>query len=779
MPDLYTSAPDAGEPSPAGVGEAIERAMRGEAEPEPIAGPYGDDAALLDFFTKFKAECLEDRTVYEREWWRKLMYVLGRQWIYYDRKRGQWQDKRLTKWTPKPVTNIVAETVDTVRSVFSAVQLSISARPNGQDPRNVATAELADELEPCVQQEHAMKEVTWESDFWLSSLHSVFWHVWWDKRADSNGTLLVPHEQCQACQQTFPPEDVAAGVCPSCGSPMLQKAVDPKGNPIGTESRIGKGCTDVLSPLEVLVPPTYAWFSQIPGLIRQRWRTRRWWEEHYPELAKGLAFSGSPEDKSLQMFRSLATQTDVSGSPLTFSGGGGDAGPGSEGLPEYELWYKPCDKYPDGLFMRVAGDSNPRIVRDPGESTPGPLPYSDNQGRRIFPWLYQRFNRFGGRFWGRGPLDLILQKQDAINQLDAIMQLIVQRVGNPIWLKPKGAEVTSFTGEPGLVVEWNPLAAGGAAKPERIPGENIPASLPVMRAQLFSDVERLTGTYDIMRGQKPAGVEAFSALQLLVERSQSRFGGALSERGECYRQWYSLALELERQYGPQERTWSIMGPNRRWSIKHFQNADLQGAVDIVVEDGSQMPKTNLGKRAAIEQANQLGMIDPKDPDQRYAIFRDFGITHLLPALDQSVKSALQEQDGLETWVGENGPMAPDAHFPMIVKLWHDDAVHLVEHRKWANGDRVRQMLLEHPEVEAGLTEHFRLHEQAALLKELPPGQRMQMAAGQGLKPAQEAGQMPGVPGAAGASRALTQSNLESGNPQDLAGPPNGQGQPAA
>lgn len=763
MSTIYMPPPDAGEPQPEGVGDAIDRRMSGNPEAPVPEDHYTDHKKLLEFYKTFKEECTEDRQGYEREWWRKLMYVLGRQWIYYDRKRGQWQDKRLTKWTPKPVTNIVAETVDTIRSVFNAVMLGLVVRPNGQSPENVATAELAHEMEPCIAQEHDMKTVAAESDFWLATLHSVFWHVWWDKRSETNGTIVVPYRKCLQCGATVKPE-AAEQPCGACGESLWEPTVDATGNPQGDTMRVGKGATDVCSPFEVLIPPKYTRFADVPGLIRQRWRSKRWWEDHYPEFAKTLTFSQTPQDRSLQLFRSLATQTDLASSP--FATGGGESGPGSEGLPEYELWYKPCDSYGDGLFMRVAGDSDPKIVVDKGESTPGPLPTVTNDGRRLFPWMYQTFSGFGGRLWGRGPIDLIIQKQDQINQIDSLIQLIIQRMANPIWLKPKGAEVQSFTGEPGLVVEWNPLAAGGAAKPERIPGENVPPSLMQIRKQLLDDVERLSGTYDILRGQKPAGVEAFSALQLLVERSQSRFGQALSSRGECYRQWYGLALEMERQHGPQERVWSLLGPNRRWTIYHFQNANLQGAVEVVVEDGSTTPKTNLGKRAAIEQANQLRMIDPKDPDQRYAIFRDFGITHLLPGLDANVKSALQEQDAFERWVEEG----MQGEFPMIAKLWHDDAVHLVEHRKWANGDNIRDILKAHKDVEAGLTEHFNRHEQAAMFKELPIGQRMQLASGKPLPPSQEAGQAPKPPQPQGGALAMAGSNRESGNPADEAGP---------
>jgi hypothetical protein len=69
----------------------------------------------------------------------------------------------------------------------------------------------------------------------------------------------------------------------------------------------------------------------------------------------------------------------------------------------------------------------------------------------------------------------------------------------------------------------------------------------------------------------------------------------------------------------------------------------------LIEDGSQTPKTSLGRRAAIEQLNQLGFLDKNDAEQRYTILKAFGATDLLPSLDNDVKSALSEQDAFERW----------------------------------------------------------------------------------------------------------------------------------
>src|SRR3970282_3059726 len=93
---------------------------------------------MLKFYKDAKRECLDGRVSIERLWWRNILYILGRQWIYYDRKRGQWVDKRMAKWIPRPVTNIASEVVESLVAMFGSIELEASARPVGGDVRNMS-----------------------------------------------------------------------------------------------------------------------------------------------------------------------------------------------------------------------------------------------------------------------------------------------------------------------------------------------------------------------------------------------------------------------------------------------------------------------------------------------------------------------------------------------------------------------------------------------------------------------------------------------------------------
>lgn len=770
------SPPDVGAAPPGHSGAGL-LALTGALPPgDRKPGPYDDDKKLLEVFKRENGQTTSNRWAFERIWWRNLLYLLDRQWIRYDRTRGTWVDKRIAKWVPRPVTNKMRETHAAISAVFQAVQLQALAKPNGSRPLDMRTAETVNLIEPAIRAEHQMDRVLAQMDFWLIACGNAFLHPWWDKRFEG-GHLTIALEQCVVCQGVSHPADVYAqgNRCPSCGSPGLTMAFGQDGEPLVEKATTGRGCTDVLSPFEVGVSGHVTNFDDANAVIRRRFRPKSWFERFHPELTKDVTWETMPIDRSLQFLKALAAQNDMASGSMAL--GANDSGE-LEGLTENELWLKPDEDFPEGLILRVAGeDSGGKVIRIEGEGIPGPLPYRTQQGQPMIPFIHVGYEQFGGRMWARSPLDSLIQKQDQLNQLDSLTQLIVTRMGNPIWLEPKGAEVQKFTGQPGLVVKYNPNLAGGNAKPERIPGENVPHSIIQLRQSIIDDIENLAGTYDIIKGQKPAGVEAFSALQLLVERSQSRYGPVLSNRGLAYQRWFEIAVELERQYGPLERTWASLGPNGGWAFEEFKSANLQGAVVIQIEDGSQAPKTSLGKRAAVQQLSSLGVIDVRNPDTAYRILQVYGQPDLWPGLDAHVNGALQEQDAFERWAREVemvpvmqpnhlDPMAPPMQTmtwssppPGAIKVWHRDEVHLVEHMKWANGDSVRRILEQKPQLEPVVSWMIDQHQQRMALMAAPP-EEMPPGTGSDGK---------GV----GAGRAFEQSNTESDNPSDV---PSGEGE---
>ena len=672
-----------------------------DAAPVPTTPEYSD-TFLLEEFERRKKESMDFRWVWEREWLRALFYIANRQWITYHPTRREWVDKRLHKWVPRPVTNKIAEILQAIRTNFAAINLSVIARPIGTDLESIAAAEIADQMAPLIHEEHDMQQAIREADFWFIATGSACLQVSWERDMTANREF-VPSEQCVGCGSISNPKQItdANNQCPQCGSSMFAPTKNPDGTAAGEWRSFGKGKTMALSPFEYAMPSNVTRWDELPYIIRMRWRDKHWFEANQPQLVPHIAWEKSPSDRSLQIFKSLAIQNDAGiGSNFSYLGAAGTDT--VEGVTEYELWIKPTDKFPHGYVMRVLGDRSPMVLHvEQDEAIPGPLPYKDIEGNPLFPFVFAQYEHMGGRLYGRSAISPLIQKQDQLNQLDSLVQLMLQRTASPTWVIPENAGIDKITGEPGIIIKWNVLAAGGQGKPERVEGSPIPGGLFELRAQILRDMEELSGAFDIIKGQKPTGVEAFSALQLLVERSQSRFTSAFQARGEMYRKWFAIAIELERQFGPERRTQAILGNNKGYTFKHFENAQLQGQIAILIEDGSNVPKTSLGKRAAIEQANNLRLLDPNDPEQRQALLATFGLSDLIPSMNYHINTSATIQDAFEQWaVNPTGPS------PLVVKMWVDAQIHWAERIKWLNTDKMRELLASNPVLEPLITLHL-------------------------------------------------------------------------
>ena len=423
--------------------------------------PQYDDARLLSMFDKIRREATEHRWVYERDWLRDLFYINNRQWITYHPTRREWIDKRIQKWVPRPVTPKMAEALQAIRTNMAAINLAVVARPVGHDTESIAAAQIADQMSPLIHEEHLMQQVMREADFWMVGTGNAVLQLSWDTDKRFNRSF-IQNEQCLGCGAVLPPQAIleAGQRCPNCGSQNFMPALDQGGQPAGEWIASGKGKTTALSPFEWAVPPNVTRFDELPYIIRMRWRDKGWFEANQPDLMHKIAWEKSPTERSLQLFKSLSLMNDIgSGSQASFMGATGHTT--TEGITEYELWLKPTNEFPKGFVMRVFGEKNSILLhREQEEGLPGPFPFKDIEGNPLFPFVHSQYEHIGGRLYGRSAISPLIQKQDQLNQLDSLIQLIVQRMANPVWVIPEGAGVDHFSGEPGLIMKWNPACSG-------------------------------------------------------------------------------------------------------------------------------------------------------------------------------------------------------------------------------------------------------------------------------------------------------------------------------
>jgi hypothetical protein len=192
--------------------------------------------------------------------------------------------------------------------------------------------------------------------FWVNVVGTVFLQLAWDKD-DLLNQESVDMWKCQICGTTSTSRDVvqAKQRCPACQSPALARAGQQR-------QPVGKGTTLVVSPFEALMPLYAQRWAQVDRLIYLSWRPRHELEDDYgADALKGLNFDTGPQQRSLQLYKAIATTSDLMLTPSAWNTG---AFSGQvEGATEQHLWIKPCKRFPDGLYQRFLGESVPRPLR--------------------------------------------------------------------------------------------------------------------------------------------------------------------------------------------------------------------------------------------------------------------------------------------------------------------------------------------------------------------------------------------------------------------------------
>ena len=384
-----------------------------------------------------------------------------------------------------------------------------------------------------------------------------------------------------------------------------------------------------------------------------------------PDLEPDAGTTDSSSSTGLNLLRAIAYAAGNTQYGTGFASGRGIGD--DQNITMDFLWKRPSLDFPDGLVAVFANNKllNEKDVKDG-------LPYQRKDGKRIWPWHIVPFDKVPGRIMGKTPLDDVAPKQEQRNKLESMIELIVKRAANPVWLIAKGIGITEITGEPGQILEGN-WGMDPRMKPTREPGENIPTSVIAWLQKIDTDMEELAGIFEVMKGSAPQGITAGTALRLLLERAVTRFTPVIEAQEEEFAQSVEELLCIFQQFGTEDRLNMIAGPGDTWEVQRFSAAEMGGSIDVVVEAGSSVPKSAIAQQANIQDLVNMHIVDPMNPDTQYKILEEFGSTMLLGPVDQNIKAAQRE----------NWHFREEKKVPIVDPIIDNHVVHVRIHKGWA------------------------------------------------------------------------------------------------
>lgn len=621
-----------------------------ERKPE-TADPYEDLGAISARIDRVLETDRWSHQLFESGWFRNILMIAGAQWIIKDRN-GRWQRKSVPFiGFPRTYTNKVAEVYTAlVSQLVQGKKIPLSCQPaDPDDQADVGIAEIGESLIDLIRTEAEEDENQHAVASWLVATGNCFGIANYDLD-DRFGVAKVPYQTCADCGAgPFAPKDLAEsnGACPECGSKNLQPAQTPEGDAIVDTLPRGAIQIDVCGPFEIRLDHRVQNYKQLRRFIRQRrydldWAKEHWGDQLDPDSIVPDSGDSDPGQYYLDVISNVSSAYRF-GAGL-FSNSANATGRTPK-VTAYEFYELPSEDFPDGIKAVRLGSSKLAIV------DPGPLPTKYGagvkEGQYFLPLVHWGYSKVPGRFWYKTPLDDVIPLQITRNVIEANINITVQRMGNPVWLNPKGSGVDILTGESGQVIQYNPMAVGGTTpvKPERIPAElNNLGPLIGWMQRVDDAIERVSGTYYLQNGTAPPGVTAASALALLSEKGQQSLSSVRAAWAEAWTQFYLFGLEIARENWDESRIRVVAGKNRKWQATKFAKADLQGSLNIIIDYNALAPKSMATEQAKIAQLTQLGMVNPADEKMRIEVLKRFGALDLTGAIDKDIQYAAKVQD---------------------------------------------------------------------------------------------------------------------------------------
>lgn len=603
-------------------------------------------------------------------WERNARFLDGQQWLVFDGSAasgGIWKKlevSRANEFIPRPVTNYLFDSYQTLKSYLIKSKPRSSVYPNTELYQDKMAAKIA---ELCIEANWSRlkEQANYEYAAACVVLYgTVFKKDYWDT------TELVMSKVPRMVQ--VPKVDPTTGAM--IGMEEVQETDPETGDPLFDEMPLGDVNTDVVEPFRIAMDPLANDIHKIRWIMEYSVQPLSWIREVYgqdPETSPG--YTGRVDEVkeetslsgSLKRFYQLKQSSGVKQKieSTTSSGGSDEHIVNSAVVKEY--YERPSKQYPNGRMVVVANG----VCLYAGDS-----PYVGPELGDWHPYSECRWEIVPGRFWGKSPLDNAAEIQKQINSIDSVIVLNRKTMAIPQKLIPMSSGIThgQWTGRPGQEIFFRDT--GGVA-PSVIPASGVDTTVFQERAQRVDDMKTITGGIDILKGDRPDGVTAASAIEMLYEVGTGKLFPVL-DRWKCFvesSQKKQLKVVAKFYKEPRPDFIRLMKSKNRelsdQSISKFIGADLYDNCNVVVEAGANITKLQAAKKQELREAAMAGVLMLENPANRVEYLSQMGLTGFDSDVGADTKRAEWENSLLEN-IQNDPSKAP------IVFDWDNHQLHL-------------------------------------------------------------------------------------------------------
>jgi hypothetical protein len=659
-----------------------------------------DPTELAQSIEKFYKNDSIVKTQLAWAWERNQLMLDGKQWIVYEGNQmtgGMWKPLKVNReneYIPRPVTNVMFDAYQTLKGYLLKTKPRINVRPNTMTHRDKSAAKLATLVSETNYERLGEDENYEYAASVLVGFGTVFKKSYWDTSYVNQAKVPTMQEQ--------PVTDPATGAV--MGSELVP-VVDETGQPQFEMIPLGDVNTDVIEPYRLAIDPLAMTLTKARWIMEYSIQPLDWIKTVYGRQDPG--YTGRIEEvktetslnNSMRRFFQLKTSSGVKGGAALQSDSTGGQETYLENTAVVKEYYeRPSQQYPKGRLIVVA-NSIPLYVGD-----------SPCEGPELgdwHPYSECRWELVPGRFWGKGPLDDGAEVQKKLNSIDATVILTRKTMAIPQKLIPIGigVEPGSWTGRPGLEKFYRADSSG--VKPEVIPAAGVHESVFIEREKTLEDFKQITGAIDILKGDRPPGVTAASALSMLYEVGTGKLFPILGRWKRFIEsdQKKQLRLISSKYKEPRpEFIRMLMMRNSELSeqeINNFIGQDLYDNCNVVIEAGSNIPKLQAAEQALLLEVAQTGALGLEQPANRSEFLQRLGIAGFDNDVGPDTKRAEWENDLLRDM-----KYSPDNRPVVLVTDKHE--VHLEVH---GNMTKEPSFMALPFETQQAVFQHIQEHEQ--------------------------------------------------------------------
>ena len=272
------------------------------------------------------------------------------------------------------------------------------------------------------------------------------------------------------------------------------------------------------------------------------------------------------------------------------------AGEDMEGVPQQELWMKPCRDYPRGVFACVVGDQVVEVMDYPYTFSRD----GDGQDEALLPIVLMKAREVRGSAYGSTPLTDCIPLQRSYNELvSRDMKFVRNTTATHLLLPTSMKKHADPMQDSVLYISAADAQSGAAASIRYTEPPNRSPVIAEMRDFFERSMSKVIGINDVTSGQRTGSLSG-RAIENIVQLDSQKNADTTKSLEVMVLDMWRLILDLVRRYYTLPRKMKMMH-RPAGDVLLFDSADIQG-VDVRLEPGSEIDRlSSVAEQAQAER----------------------------------------------------------------------------------------------------------------------------------------------------------------------------------